>query len=440
MTYKEAMDFLQSIQPKGIVPGLDTMRELLRRLGSPEDSLKFIHIAGTNGKGSTGAFLSSVLKCAGYKTGHYSSPAVFSEEECFRVDGEPISKERFSDCVGRIAAVSREMEAYGWNHPTLFEIETALAFLYFKEEACELVVLETGMGGREDATNVVKNVVCTVFTAISLDHTHFLGDTLEEIAFQKAGIMKQETPAVTDLQAPEVLKVLEDEAYHKNVPLRIAYTDRARSLSMGNVLTDEAVQMFEYKVHKNMVLSLLGTYQIVNACVAIEVCELLEDWGYRITERQIRQGLLQAKMKGRLEVIAKDPVILIDGAHNPAAAKRLKESLDTYYPDEKKIYIMGVLADKDYEGVIKETIDGADYIYTITPENKRALSAELLKESIEKQGMERVEAADLKTALAEAKRQAGTDGMIVAFGSFTFLKELKLLVDQENEKTWMKIK
>lgn len=431
MTYKEAMDFLHSIQPKGIVLGLDTMRELLSRLGNPEDSLKFIHIAGTNGKGSTGVFLSSILQCADYKVGHYASPAVFSEEECFVVNGEPIPKERFADYIGRIQNVCKEMEAYGWNHPTVFEIETALAFLYFKEEACDLVVLETGMGGREDATNVIKTVVCTVFTAISLDHTHFLGDTLGEIAYQKAGILKQDTPAVTDMQSPEVLKVLEEEAYHKNVPLRIAYTDRARSLSMGDVLANEAVQMFEYKTHKNMLLSLLGTYQIVNACVAIEVCELLEDWGYRISERQIRQGLLQARIWGRLEILAKDPIILIDGAHNPAAAKQLKMSLDTYYPEEKKIYIMGVLADKDYESVIKETACRADYIYAITPDNKRALPAESLKESIKKQGMENVEATDVKTALTEARKRAGTDGMIVAFGSFTFLKELKLLVNQE---------
>lgn len=394
MNYTEAREYIKKASQYGIVPGLDNISKLCISLGNPQNELDIIHIAGTNGKGSIGAFVEQILIESGKKVGRYVSPAVFDYLEQFRINAKNMSEDKYAYYISRICDEADKITP----HPTPFEMETAAAFLYFKEENCDIVLIEVGMGGREDATNVISKSLVSVITPISMDHMNFLGSTLEEIAYQKAGIIKNNGLVITAKQEECVMRVIENECIDKNANL-IKVDDRT-----------------EYEI------SLGGEYQLENAAVAQTVCRYI----HGVNESDIIKGLKNTVWHGRFEKIYSVPEFVIDGAHNIAGAKRLRESIEKYYGNRKIVYITGVFADKAYKRIAEITAPLARKIYTITPNNPRALPAEKYSEAISEYN-ENVEAVSLDTALRACLNM--TECVIFAFGSLSFLNELKIKAD-----------
>lgn len=429
MNYAEARVYLDEISKYGSVLGLENMKELLCRLGNPQDDLSFIHISGTNGKGSVLAYLSTILSNAGYRTGRYISPTLFSYRERIQVDEEKIEKESLARHVTAIAQAIEEMKAEHAGNPTAFEVETALSFLYFKEKQCDVVVLETGLGGALDATNVIKTTVMEVITPISMDHMEFLGDTLEKIAEQKAGIIKPHTTVVSACQEPEAARVISRVCKEKECILKTVNPEE-----ITEVVYDIQKQQFSYKTWKQAVIALAGSYQIANAALALEAVDALRRLGFTLTDRQVYEGLAKAVWKGRFTLLATNPAVILDGAHNPGAAKELQRSLNLYFKGKKLYYIFGVFQDKDYKEVIRLTAPLAEHIITVqTPNNPRALSADRLKEAVS--GINpSVEAADsIQEAVHIARNLAQKDDAIIIFGSLSFLGEAEKALEKEEK-------
>lgn len=435
MNYKEARVYLDELSKYGSVLGLENMRELLDRLGNPQDELKFIHISGTNGKGSVLAYLSTILSGAGYRTGRYISPTLFSYRERIQVDGEFIEKESLAKYVTIIQEVIQKMEEERAGTPTVFEVETALSFLYFKEKKCDIVVLETGLGGALDATNVIQTTIMEVITSISMDHMGFLGDTLSKIAEEKAGIIKPNTVVVSAKQEAEAAQVIERVCQEKNCSLRNVDKQLVVDVSFEN-----AQQMFSYKSWKNVKISLMGSYQIKNAVLALEALEALRELGFDITEEQIYQGFANTIWRGRFTYISKEPVIIMDGAHNEAAAGELRDSLQMYFKGKRLFYIFGIFKDKEYQKVIELTAPLAEHIITVeTPDNPRALPAEILKAEVAKVNESVESAVSIADAVKKVSTLAAKEDVVVIFGSLSFLGEAEKAVKEEG-RTWIGIK
>lgn len=428
MTINEIKEYLADISQAGIVLGLDTIKELLKRLGSPENQLKCIHVAGTNGKGSTIAYISSILKEADYKTGVYTSPCVFSEYEKYCISGVNISEAEYEALMSEVICKCQEMKGEGFNHPTIFEIETAAAFYYFAKENCDYVVLETGMGGREDATNVISNTEVSVLTSIAMDHMKFLGDTIEEIAYQKGGIIKKNSKAVLYNQNENVNKVISDICNEKNSKLILCDVEMAVNSAFFDNNSQKLV--FSYKQFENLETRMLGLYQAANASVAIEAVLALRANGAEISDNAIREGIKNASLCGRFEKICDKPVIFIDGAHNPDAALKLSQTVKMYFTNRRLLYIMGVLADKDFDRVAELTIPMADKVFTVTPDNSRALEASKLAACVSKY-CDCVEVKkSINEAVCDAIAWAKDDGVIIAFGSLSYIGTVKEIVKE----------
>lgn len=427
MNYKEARVYLDEVSKYGSVLGLESMRELLRRLGDPQNELKFIHISGTNGKGSVLAYLSTILSGAGYRTGRYISPTLFSYRERIQVDGEYIEKESLACHVTAIAAAAEDMQKAGLPSPTVFEIETALAFLYFKEKRCDIVTLEVGCGGLLDATNVITTTLMEVIASISMDHTDLLGDTLAKIAAQKAGIIKPDTMVVSAQQKSEAAQVIEDTCKEQHCTLQMV--DESK---ISNVHYGAEGQTFSYKTWENVAISLAGSYQIKNAALALEGVEALRKLGYALSDQQVREGLLHTAWRGRFTTLRRDPTVIIDGAHNPAAALELKESLERYFPGKTLYFVMGMFKDKDYAQVIDLTAPLARHIITVeTPDNPRAMPARELAEAVGKVNPSVEWADSVAHGVEKALAMAGKEDAVIVFGSLSFLGEA---ADAVNEK------
>ena len=427
MNYKEARVYLDEVSKYGSVLGLESMRELLRRLGDPQNELKFIHISGTNGKGSVLAYLSTILSGAGYRTGRYISPTLFSYRERIQVDGEYIEKESLACHVTAIAAAAEDMQKAGLPSPTVFEIETALAFLYFKEKRCDIVTLEVGCGGLLDATNIITTTLMEVIASISMDHTDLLGDTLAKIAAQKAGIIKPDTMVVSAQQKSEAAQVIEDTCKEQHCTLQMV--DESK---ISNVHYGAEGQTFSYKTWENVAISLAGSYQIKNAALALEGVETLRKLGYALSDQQVREGLLHTAWRGRFTTLRRDPTVIIDGAHNPAAALELKESLERYFPGKTLYFVMGMFKDKDYAQVIDLTAPLARHIITVeTPGNPRAMPARELAEAVGKVNPSVEWADSVAHGVEKALAMAGKEDAVIVFGSLSFLGEA---ADAVNEK------
>lgn len=419
MSYQETMDYIDSLQKYGSVPGLTNIANLCEKLGNPQNDLQFVHIAGTNGKGSVLCLTSAVLKRAGYRTGRYVSPTIFDYRERIQINERMISKKDLCIYMTRLKEVCEELTAEEKPHPTSFEIETALAFLYFRDKNCDIVVLETGMGGELDATNIIQNTLAAVFVSVSLDHMNFLGNTMEKIAAVKAGIIKPGCTVVTVSQEQEVMQVLETKAKEKGTELVIA--DPSFAVHVKSTL---GRQSFSYKEEKDIVISLTGRYQIDNAVVTLEVLEVLEKKGYRIPEKALYQGFLEASWPGRFEILCKKPVFIADGAHNRDGAKRLADSLRFYFTNRRIIYIMGILRDKEQEEIIKETCFLAEQILTVPTPGKRGLSSYELACEVRK-FHDSVTALDsVQEAVELSFLLSDKDTVIVAFGSLSYLGSL----------------
>lgn len=426
MNYEEAREYLDQVSKGGSVLGLDNMRELLKRLGNPQDSLKFVHISGTNGKGSVLAYLSTVFKEAGYRTGRYISPTLFSYREKIQVNEKFIGREDLSRLTEKVKAAAEEMQNCAAGDPTIFEIETALAFLYFVEQKCDIVILETGLGGALDATNVITTPVMEVIASISMDHMEFLGDTLGKIAYQKAGIIKPDTSVVSAMQQPEAMEVICNVCRERDCTFQAVDPEQIKDISYGY-----EGQSFSYKNWENIKISLMGSYQIKNAVLALEAINALRKLGYDLKDRAVYQGMKKAIWKGRFTLISKDPVILMDGAHNPAAAEELVRSLKLYYAGKKFYYIFGMFRDKDYAQVIRLTAPMAEHIITVqTPGNPRALPAAELKEAVAEVNPSVEAAESLHMAVNQVMERIDSDSVVVIFGSLSFLGEAEMAVNR----------
>lgn len=364
---------------------------------------------------------------AGYRTGRYISPTLFSYRERIQVDGEYIEKESLACHVTAIAAAAEDMQKAGLPSPTVFEIETALAFLYFKEKRCDIVTLEVGCGGLLDATNVITTTLMEVIASISMDHTDLLGDTLAKIAAQKAGIIKPDTMVVSAQQKSEAAQVIEDTCKEQHCTLQMV--DESK---ISNVHYGAEGQTFSYKTWENVAISLAGSYQIKNAALALEGVAALRKLGYALSDQQVREGLLHTAWRGRFTTLRRDPTVIIDGAHNPAAALELKESLERYFPGKTLYFVMGMFKDKDYAQVIDLTAPLARHIITVeTPGNPRAMPARELAEAVGKVNPSVEWADSVAHGVEKALAMAGKEDAVIVFGSLSFLGEA---ADAVNEK------
>ncbi|ADH60527.1 FolC bifunctional protein [Thermoanaerobacter mathranii subsp. mathranii str. A3] len=427
MNYEEAISYIHGTYKFGIKLGLENIRRLLSYMGNPQKSLKIIHVAGTNGKGSTSAFISNILQQAGYKVALYTSPYLEEFEERMRINGENISKEKLIYYVEYIKPIISRMVEEGYNHPTEFEVVTAIAFKYFYDEKVDFVVLEVGLGGRFDATNAIDSSLVSVITTIDYDHTDRLGHTLGEIAYEKAGIIKQKGVVVSFYQQPEAMKVIIEACEVRNAYLTV--------LEKSNVIIKEQnpdFQIFDYKKYKDLKITLLGEHQIYNAALAIESVEKLRMYGYEITKKDIKEGLYRAKWPGRLEVMRKKPYVVIDGAHNPQGMTALKESLKLFKYD-RLILVIGMLKDKDTQKMLDIIVPEADIIITTTPISERAYKASELAQKIDKKNVIPIE--NIEKAVKYALDIAKEEDMVLFCGSLYMIGYVRSMLKKVIIKT-----
>lgn len=429
------ISLIEELKKRGSVPGLDAIEGLLEELGHPEDNLKIVHIAGTNGKGSIFAYLSSILIAAGFKVGRYISPTISCYEERFQINGEYITKDKLARLYNIVEeAMKREEEKTGLK-PTLFEVETAISFLYFKEEKVDYALIEVGMGGRMDATNVIRHPELTVISSISYDHQVFLGDTLEEIAWQKAGIIKESCPVVLSENSDEICKVIEQEATKKKVKcIEIKPTDY-------EVLSETPYGSTFLWKEQRYETKLPGRHQVSNAVTALAASEYLFRKDYeknnarkaiakKLDEMNVKSaqqgGIIRTCWPGRLEVLKKEPLFYRDGAHNPDGAKKLAAFLQKYFTNKKIIYIMGVLKDKEYKKMLRYLMPMAKEVYVFKPKNERGLSAQILADTIKEVADVSVTIeSDVNAAVFRALDTAKPDDVLVACGSLSFMEEME---------------
>ncbi|MCL1991292.1 MAG: bifunctional folylpolyglutamate synthase/dihydrofolate synthase [Defluviitaleaceae bacterium] len=419
MTYQEARQYLADISPMGITLGLARIKNLLNELGNPQDDLKFIHIAGTNGKGSVLAYTSTILERAGYRVGRYVSPTVQSYRERIQLNRTPISKEDFSLQLSNIKQAIERLLAKGLGHPSVFEIETVLGFLYFKAQHCDVVVMETGMGGADDATNVIKHPLVCVFTTVSRDHMTFLGDSLAELTRAKAGIIKAGGQVVYGKLPLEAEEIIQQTAQQFNNPIY--------QVALDHIVLQHAderfVQTFAYKGLENITIQLLGKHQIENATLAIEAVRSLHGHGFNITDAHIKKGLFETRWFGRVTVVKeKNPVIIVDGAHNQEAVSALAQTLCDLFPAAKIVGVMGVFKDKEIEAMLMEIKPVMREIHAISlPDEQRTLAAHALQKQVQKMGLSAQSHDTLAAALQAATRDAD---VVVAFGSLSYLGDV----------------
>lgn len=427
MDYIEAREYVKDAAKKGSVLGLENMKRLMKELDNVQDKIKTVHIAGTNGKGSTLAYISEILKKAGYKVGKYTSPAVFDYREMFLVNSEYISKGMYAKCIEKIKKAIDKMKSEGLETPTAFEIETALAFLCFYEEKCDIALIETGMGGDLDATNVINNTLLSIIAPISLDHMQFLGDSIGEIARHKSGIIKKNSAVVIASQTNEANSVIKE--YAKKQKALVINCKNAYNIRFWEDKTTFDYTLSSEKTMCNITTKMLGDFQPENIVTAIETVDYLRKKGFEISDENILMGINDAIWHGRFEKISENPLIYFDGGHNPAAAKHIKKSLEIYFTNRKIVYIIGVLADKDYNSVLKITGAFADKIITITPNNARALSGEELRIIADRYNNNTECAESVEDAICKASLYIkDEDGVIIVFGSLSYLREVKEII------------
>lgn len=424
MTYDEAVEFADSTKKYGSILGLESIRNLMQELGNVQEQLHIIHVAGTNGKGSVCAFLSAALTEAGYRVGRYNSPAVFERREVFRIGETMISKEEYATVFERVQTACEVLTKRGCPHPTVFEVETAAAFLWFYEKKCDLVLLETGMGGETDATNLITHPVCSVLTSIGMDHMQYLGNTIEEIAKVKAGIIKKGCPVVALKQGDSVCEVIKNKA--EECGSRCVLVEVPQYMQEAPIWGTTLQDVHYGSVHT----ALGGVWQRENLSLALAVLKLLEESDYSITKEAVQSGIAKTIWHGRYEVLQTEPLFIIDGAHNPIAAKRLKQTIEKDFTNREIIYIIGVLADKEHEKMLRLLLPGAKAVFTVTPDSPRALDGESLAKEAQKYADNIWYVPDIGKAVKMAKETAKESDVILAVGSLSYLKEVKKALGQ----------
>lgn len=425
MDYTEALEYIHGTLKFGIKLGLENIKALLQLMGNPHKSLEFVHVAGTNGKGSTVAFISSILMESGYKTGVFTSPYLERFTERIKVDRGEISEADVARITGFVKEKVAELVKNGGNHPTEFEIVTAVAFQYFYETGCDIVVLEVGLGGRFDSTNVIDMPLAAVITTISYDHMNILGDTLEKIAFEKAGIIKDKTDVVLYPQASEALEVFERVCEEKK--------SRFHKVSLADVEVLESGiwgSSFLHKRHGKFRIGLAGEHQIANAVTALEAVEIVRKKGFdRINKTSVESGLIKAVWPGRLEVVCKEPMFVIDGAHNKEGALMLADNLKKYFPEKDIIFIIGVLKDKDYKAIIEPVIPIASEFVAVKPENERGMTAKELAVILRGYCKDVNVSDKIEEAILYSIKKVSTKGIICAYGSLYYIGEIRKFFD-----------
>ena len=424
MSNNDTLEYIESEKWTWHKPGLSRTRQLLNALGNPEKKLKFVHVAGTNGKGSTAACIASALMKAGYRTGLYTSPYIIKFNERMQVNGQYITDDELTSIVQRIRPFADAME----DTPTEFELITAIGMQYFLEKQCDIVVLEVGLGGELDSTNVIDTPEVAVITAIGLDHVEYLGDTLPKIASAKAGIIKGGEVAFYGAE-PDVTEVIEKKCAETGANLHIV--DRSR-LKIHSIDLDACV--FDFEPYKDIHLPLVGTYQPYNASLAITALECMRSKGWKISDDNIVQGLNSVYWPGRFEVLMKEPVFVLDGAHNAHGIKATSESLKQHFKDRKLVFLLGVMADKDVDHMIDYLAPMAKCFITVRPENERAMDAQKLATLLEKTGLAAHACGSIAEGVKLAIDTAGKDGVAVALGSLYFSGDIRTAVKNLKDK------
>jgi dihydrofolate synthase/folylpolyglutamate synthase len=431
MSIKETLKYIHSVKWQGSKPGLERTDELLAKLGNPEKKLKFVHVAGTNGKGSTSACIAAVLQQAGYVTGLYTSPYILSFNERMQVNGENITDDELQQMVEKIRPFADAMT----DLPTEFEMITALAMMYFLHKKCDIVVLEVGLGGRLDSTNVIETPELAVITSIGFDHIKELGDTLKKIAFEKAGIIKKGSDVLIydnedEFIGNEITEVFEKIAKSRKANLKKVDFSRIskQRFSLDGV-------KFNLTPYGRIFVPLAGTYQPYNVTMAITALEILRNKGYKISDDDIKSGISKVKWMGRFEIVSKKPIIILDGAHNEQGIKATVESLKSHFGKKKIIYIVGVMADKNVKKMMRYLLPNSEAFFTVKPNNPRAMDAKMLKAQInlanhdaliiEFTRADMIACDSVAEAISMAKERAGDDGIICVLGSLYLLAEVK---------------
>ena len=413
---ENTLNFIHGLYRKGAKPGLHRERQLLALLGNPEKNLKFIHIAGTNGKGSTAAMTASILHKAGYKTGLFTSPYIYRFNERIQLSGAQIPDSDVVRLTAKLRALTEKMDEM----PTEFEFVTAMAMEYYREQQADIVVLEVGMGGLNDATNVIPAPEVAVITNIGLDHTDALGDTVEKIAANKAGILKEGCHAVVYRGADGVEKVYETLCGEKNIPLRKADFEGLQPVSH-----DLFGQVFSCGSRKNITLPLLGDHQLHNAAVVLSIADALRERGWKLSEAHIYEGIRDVQWPGRFDIVSRDPLFIIDGGHNPQCIEALVKNIQDYLADRRVVALTGVLADKDYGEMFRPVMALVDSFVCITPDNPRKLEAKELADHLRQAGAKAVACDSVAEGVETARRLAGREGAVLCFGSLYSIGDIK---------------
>ncbi len=420
MNVNECIEYIHAHYWKNSIPGLERTRDLLNRIGNPHETLKYVHIAGTNGKGSTAAMTANILHKAGYKVGLFTSPYIYRFHERIQVNGEQISDEDLVDVVEFIRPHADAMV----QHPTEFELVSCIGFEYFRRQNCDIVVLEVGMGGALDSTNIIPCPEVAVITNIGLDHTDYLGDTVEKIAATKAGIFKENGHAVVYRGSESVEEVYENVCAEKNIRLKKADFESLVLHSHGL-----RGQVFDCGNRKALHLPLLGDHQLHNAAVVLSIADTLVELGWHITEENIREGLATVTWPGRFDIAGENPLFIIDGGHNPQCIEALVKNVEDYLAGRRVIALTGVLADKDYGDMYKPMMDKIAEFVCVTPDNPRRMMAAELAEHLEKAGAVATACETVEEGVRTAREKAGADGVVLCFGSLYTIGDIKIALD-----------
>ena len=421
------IDRIHEFNRFGMVLGLDRMEELLRRLGNPQDDLKVIHVAGTNGKGSVSKYLEEGLSACGYKMGLYTSPYIETFNERIRYDGADISDEDLEYYGQKVVSAAEAMVADGLDSPTEFEVVTAIAFLYFADRQADITILEVGLGGIGDSTNVVKSPLASVITSISYDHMAQLGSSLAEIAVNKAGIIKTGCPVIANVPQRDAAKIIARKAYAMGSRLYDISGIHAAVFDETPFSQKVSMELYE-KSYSDVEISMVGRHQAENLKTALATLEILRKSGaVKLDREALYEGLKRARQPGRFEVISEDPVVIIDGAHNEAGAQALQETMAQHFAGKKILLVAGILADKEIDSIVKFLTKITDHIIVTEPDNPRKLAAEKLAEHVADFGVAAEVVSDVEAAVHRAKELADGYDVILFAGSLYLIGDVRRL-------------
>lgn len=433
MKYQEAMKYITEVGNFGSNYGLERTYKLLELLDNPQDKLKIIHVAGTNGKGSTTAMITSMLKGCGYKVGMYTSPFLEEFEERIQINGENIPKEKLAQLITKIKYAVDKVIEEGYNHPTEFEIITVLMFLYFATEEVDFAVVEVGLGGRLDSTNVITPIL-SVITSISFDHTNLLGNTLEEIAAEKAGIIKSCIPTVIYPQEEMAERVISSKCQELDSKLYKINKEDAKLINI--IKEDKIYQQVKVKLDDeyDVKLPLLGEHQILNLAVALKALEVIKDKAPKLNRESIVKSLATVRWNGRLEIMSNSPYVVIDGAHNIQGITQLDKNIKKYFEYKDMYLILGILADKDVEDMVKVITPKAKKVFTVTPNSMRAETAEELMNEVKKYNESCEAYNDYKNAFEDALKLCKKDDLLLISGSLYMIGEMRGIIKKHFSK------